>query len=66
MTAKELFDKMLQENEECTSTEMMIEFARLHVKQALLMASITRRNGFYDSSKEESEIINSYPLSRIR
>lgn len=30
-TAKELFDKMLLENDECTSTEMMIEFAKMHV-----------------------------------
>lgn len=32
ITAKELFDKMLEENDECTSTEMMIEFAKLHVE----------------------------------
>ena len=38
ITAKELFDKMLQENDEATSTEMMIEFAKLHVKEALKKA----------------------------
>ena len=38
-TAKELFDKMLEENSECTSTEMMIEFAKLHVETALKEAS---------------------------
>ena len=34
-TAKQLFDKMLEADEECTSTEMMIEFAKIHVKAAL-------------------------------
>jgi hypothetical protein len=38
-TAKELFYKMLEENEECTSTEMMIEFAKLHVEAALKESS---------------------------
>ena len=35
MTAKELFDKMLEEDKECTSTEMMVEFAKLKVKEVL-------------------------------
>jgi hypothetical protein len=35
MTAKELFDKMLEENDECTSTEMMIAFAELKCKELL-------------------------------
>jgi hypothetical protein len=39
ITAKELFDKMLEENDECTSTEMMIAFAKLHVAEALNKAS---------------------------
>ena len=39
ITAKELFDKMIEENDECTSTEMMIEFAKIHVKEALKQAS---------------------------
>ena len=34
-TAKELFNKMLEENDECMSTEMMIEFAKMHVEEAL-------------------------------
>jgi hypothetical protein len=34
-TAQELFDKMVNENDEVTSTDMMIEFAKLHVEQAL-------------------------------
>lgn len=39
ITAKELFDKMLEENDECTSTEMMLEFAKMHVQEALKQAS---------------------------
>ena len=39
ITAKELFDKMLEENDECTSTEMMVEFAQRHVTEALKQAS---------------------------
>lgn len=35
MTSKEMFDKMLLENDEATSTEMMIEFAKYHVEKAL-------------------------------
>lgn len=38
-TAKALFNKMLGENDECTSTEMMIDFAKLHVEAALKQAS---------------------------
>jgi len=39
ITAKELFDKMLGENNECTSTEMMVEFAKIHVQEVLKQAS---------------------------
>jgi len=38
-TAKELFYKMIENNDCCTSTEMMIEFANRHVKAALEAAS---------------------------
>ena len=39
ITAKELFNRMLEENDECTSTEMMVEFAQRHVTEALRQAS---------------------------
>jgi hypothetical protein len=45
---------------------IMIEFAQLHVEEALKKASLTRRNGFYDSEKEEKEILNAYPLTNIK
>ena len=67
--AKQLFDKMLEENEECTSTEMMIEFAKMHVEAALKAAlnSVEYADGndsAVDDIDEES-ILNSYPLSNI-
>ena len=67
-TAKELFDKMLEENEECTSTEMMIEFAKLHVEAALKGACATLP---YDDKMNQSMldimVINkSYPLDNIK
>lgn len=37
--AKELFYNMLEKDEQTTSTEMMIEFAKLHVQEALKQAS---------------------------
>jgi hypothetical protein len=45
---------------------IMIEFAQMHVMEALKEASLTRRNGFYDSEKEEKEILNAYPLTNIK
>ena len=68
-TAKQLFDKMLEADEECTSTEMMIEFAKLHVEQALKVALnsveyVDGNDSAVDDIDEES-ILNSYPLSNI-
>ena len=39
ISSKELFDQMLEVNDECTTTEMMVEFARIHVLEALTQAS---------------------------
>ena len=68
-TAKQLFDKMLEADEECTSTEMMIEFAKLHVEQALKAALnsveyVDGNDSAVDDIDEES-ILSSYPLSNI-
>jgi hypothetical protein len=71
-TAKELFDKMLSLNEETTSTEMMIEFAKLHVEAALKAAS--EGADYYTDGQEHIEqvwidkdsILNSYPLENIK
>lgn len=68
-TAKELFDKIISENDEATSTEMMIEFAKLHVEAALKEAF---RN--YEIIKDHqgnpkvfsSSILHAYPLTNIK
>jgi hypothetical protein len=67
-TSKELFDKMLSENEETTSTEMMIEFARLHVKAALKEAvkHLPYDDKMNQSLLDERAILNSYPLDKIK
>lgn len=69
--AKELFDKMLTENDECTSTEMMIEFAKMHVTEALKQASekvevnsVSFTHNDYDIDKES--ILSAYPLENIK
>lgn len=44
-TAKQLFDKMIEENDECTSTEMMDEFARLMVNEKIeLLEKLVKEN----------------------
>ena len=50
--------------------ECMIEFAQLHVKQALQKASENayfRIDGFVESSKEnQNSILNAYPLTNVK
>jgi hypothetical protein len=77
-TARELFDKMTDENDEITSTEMMIEFAKIHVEAALKEASkkakITERKVTLDNTGGyvrvptiyKRYILNSYPLENIK
>ena len=69
-TAKELFDKMISENDEATSTEMMIEFAKIHVKAALKAVcdyaytkDVTFSN---DVEIDEDSVLTSYPLTNIK
>jgi hypothetical protein len=70
LTAKELFDKLLSVNDEVTSTEMMIEFAKLHVEAALKAAvkdveiKPMKHAGFY--MVDSGSILNSYPLENIK
>lgn len=72
ITAKELFDKMLSENDECTSTEMMIEFAKMHVTEALKQASEKAEAPYYISPTrtvsalvEKDTILNAYSLDNV-
>ena len=75
MTAKEMFDKMLLENDETTSTEMMIEFAKYHVQEALKEAAYYAEIGEVDWDDfhqrpiygiDETSILNSYNLENIK
>jgi uncharacterized protein YbjQ (UPF0145 family) len=67
ITAKELFDKMIEENDECTSTEMMIRFAKLHVTKALKQASKEAINDLQIQAQwlNKNAILNAYPLDGI-
>jgi hypothetical protein len=66
ITAKELFYKMLEENDECTSVEMMIEFAKLHVTEALKSAVYDAETEHCDFGVKEESILNAYPLYNIK
>lgn len=67
ITAHELFYKMLKENDECTSVDMMIEFAKLHV-EASLKAVAKNGKETWDWTTEEcnSVIEDAYPLENIK
>ena len=72
-TAKELFDKMIEVNDECTSTEMMIEFAKLHVESALKAAAgnadlkyLTPPHPYDNVVVDTMSILNAYPLENIK
>ncbi len=72
-TAKELFDKMLLDNDETTSTEMMIEFAKLHC-EAQLKAILEKAEainqakfkGDCNPQIDAESIINAYDLNQIK
>jgi hypothetical protein len=77
ITAKELFDKMILEDPTSTSTEMMIEFAKLHVNEALEIASesaevdIEYENPVNPSFGhfhvvDKGSIFDAYPLTNIK
>ena len=69
-TAKELFDKMISENDEVTSTEMMIEFAKMHVEAALKTAANEATTKFIkftdDEEVDKDSILTAYPLTNIK
>lgn len=69
-TAKELFDKMISENDEVTSTEMMIEFAKLHVQAALKTAANEATTKFIpftdDEEVDKYSILTAYSLDKIK
>lgn len=70
LTAKDFLKKYLAENPECKFDEVMVEFARLHVKRALKDASdnveltLIKYTDDYEVNKDS--ILNSYPLDNIK
>jgi len=71
ITAKELFDKMLEGNDECTSTEMMVEFAQRHVTEALKQASENAETKWVKYTENDYEIdkdsiLGSYSLKNVK
>jgi hypothetical protein len=76
ITAKKLFDKMLSENDETTSTEMMIEFAKLHCEAQLkaILKNVRTKNEwegntgseYCDTVVDRDSIINAYNLNNIK
>lgn len=59
-TAKEMYNRMLLENDQATSTEMMISFAKLKVTEALHKTSKHFKN-----PENVSYIKNHYDLDKI-
>lgn len=71
ITAKQLFYKLVEKAEVTTYTEMMIEFAKYHVTEALKKASekASLKCGEYSSDDfyiDTDSILNAYPLSNIK
>lgn len=60
ITAKEMYDKMLLENDQATSTEMMIAFAKQKVTEALHETSLHFKN-----PENVSHVKNHYKLDKI-
>ena len=60
ITAKEMYDKMLLDNDECTTTEMMIAFAKQKVTEALFETSEHFKN-----ADNVNYIKNHYSLDKI-
>lgn len=74
ITAQELYDQMLHENDEATRTEMMIEFAKIKVQEALSRAAedvyvTTERDSYRNITSatiNKDSILNAYPLELIK
>ena len=70
ITARELLDKMVSENPSVDTTEIMIEFAKIHVTKALESAhyqAVCNLDGrAWDSVYEKRFIIKSYSETNIK
>jgi hypothetical protein len=71
MTAKEMYDKILIENDQATSTEMMIEFAKYHCTEQVRVISDNATAslcglGAYWAEVDDDSILNAYKLTNIK
>ena len=74
ITARELKEQMLRENEDCTTEEMMIEFAKIKSQEALAAAAekvhyTTERDSFRNIKSvtiNRESILNAYPETNIK
>ncbi len=61
--------KLMDSSKPYTEEEIMIEFTKLHVEQALKIASekaeVYADEGGYSEFVDEQSILNSYPLENI-
>lgn len=69
LSAKELIEKMRSENEEVTVEELMIEFAKIHVKKSLQAAhdaAVWELDGrSWGNVYNKKFLLDSYPDSKI-
>lgn len=61
ITARELKEQMLSENEDCATEEMMIEFARIKSQEALESAA---ENVYYTSERDSYRNIKSVTINK--
>jgi len=77
LTAQEFFDKAIDENDEITSTELMIKFAKLHLEaimqaiydKGLIDITTWERNPFTGKGSEYLDLDKLkavYPLTNIK
>lgn len=79
-TASELIIKMTKDNLDASISEMMIEFANIHVKEALLYAANSAKmmelevpytgvragGSYYIKTIDKESILNAYPKNNIK
>lgn len=69
LSAKEFSEKMISENPNITANEIMIEFAKEHVKEALQSAhyaAVSNLDGrAWDSVYNKRFLLNAYPESKV-
>lgn len=70
LTSQELFEKMTSDNEDVTISEIMVEFAKIHVETALREAHQGAKSTFdgrcWSNVYDTGFLLKSYPSHRIK